>query len=274
MPNTLYWNSVTGDVGAAASWGGTAPADLDTMYVDGRSQKAMISGLNQTGIAPTLVEFLEAYLGDVGFPSDPLKLDGSAAGKFIWRGQGKLYFEGTTTPWGRVLIDTPNTSHRIILPNQATEIAIRRGNAHWPITHSGGPTRLFVGYAENPEFDAIVRIENSFEGIEVYQFGGQLIYLGATANAPNGRHVLAGGYLQLDGLAPYYVQTGGHCDFGVEKNSGISNPLITKAILLGGSMDATRAVLGQTITDLWISDKFELVEDSKLTVTNRYKLWE
>lgn len=283
----LYWNSVTGQWNAA-SFGGALPADADTLYADGRVKTSFIQSLDRTGdsagVGLKLARFetLEDFLGDLGSADSPMKFRCSTAGGigvFIHRGRGKLYFVSASGSGSAItdqlILDTPNLSHEVVLPIQVDQYTILRGKAIWPESSVGISTpRLFVGYRNNPISDSYVTIRYRFTGLRVMQWGGTLIFEGQTAVGSTGSHTLAGGYLQLNGIAPTYIQTGGHCDFGMETIPLALAPSIGTAYLLGGSMDATKKALGQTITTAYIAPSFNLIEDSKLTITNRIKLWE
>lgn len=277
---TQYWNSQTSEWIADSFSGRVLPIDGDTVYLDARSSKSLITSLDRTGdsagVGLKLAKFetLADFRGDIGAVGQPLKLRCSTAGgigQFIHRSPGKLYFVSASGSGSavtdRIIIDTPNLNHEITLPNQATEVTVLRGKAKNNVP-GVAYTRLFVGYQDNSMADAYVTMGDQYEGVRVYQFGGHLIFKGSAGT----EFGMSGGYLQLDGNSVLYIQSGGHCDFGVEFSS--ATPFITTAYLLNGSMDTTRAALGQTITTAYISPQFELKEDGKLTITNRVKLWE
>lgn len=266
VPNTLYWNSVTKEWNAA-SFGGTLPVSTDKVYVDGRSQSPIMVSVNRAGLDLGLFDVAEAYEGDVGQPGDELKL---AADDLVWRGRGKLYWKANGTT-DRVTIDTPNTAHEIVLTyttGAITQVSILRGRAK--LGAIIGWARIFVGSRTNPWSDAYLTMLEQAEIGECHQYGGNVVFDGGMGIGTV--QTMSGGYLQLNGTSATYIQTGGHCEFPGTKLTA-TTPLITKAILLRGSMDATKLAAGQSITTLYIDvDNFELTEDSKLTVGTRIKL--
>jgi len=235
-----------------------------------------VSVVESPGLHLAVMDFGENYEGDVGQVGVPLKL---SADDFIWRGRGKLYYQPSGGAIGnavaRLTIDTPNIAHEIAIGptfdgSNVTEFRVLRGRMRFSslLVHQ----RAYIGARSNEWRDAYVTVDDGVPIRQIYQRGGTHIYKGGQPGDVGDEFVMSGGYCQFDGTAKRYIQTGGHVDFGLERLTG-SSPLLTEAWLLGGSMNATKAALSQSITTLYIDvDNFELTEDSKLTVGTRIKL--
>ena len=283
---TITAKAGTGGTGVARSTNATFTEDItcdgDTTLYFSKSSTFDgdiddVSVVESVGLDLELFKVLEEFVGDVGQSGNPVRF---GCDLFIYRGQGKLYLAPSTgngqPKYDRLIIDTPNLSHEITLTPSAPvsefpDVALHRGRLRF----TGASTGLIfeIGFRTNPILDTYAIFEDGVFYQEIYQTGGTFIYKGIQDLVGLYKFGLSGGYCQLDGKADVYTQTSGHCDFGVEQITS-GPPTINEAWLLGGSMDATRAPLGQIINTAYISPQFNLIEDDNLTITNRINTWE
>lgn len=225
------------------------------------------------GLFVTKFESRQEYTGNIGGgPSVPLII---GFDDFIHRGSGKLYLQlsggGAAQGCKRITIDTPNIAHEIIIGTTVSlqDLRVVRGRMKYQnLLHS---LRCYLGYRTNPALDSYLTLDEGVWFDSILQDGGNMVYKGIQSGADKEIYEMGGGYCQFDGYATSFSQLGGHVDLGVEITPAAFS--MTNAYLRHGSMDTTKGNGVKVIENLWIDeDHFELIEDGRLEVTNRYPL--
>ena len=258
---TCIWQSQDGDWSNTESWStGTVPAGVgvDAAIFTGASQHPVVSGLDNDGVALTMLRIQPEYRGDIGNEQNPLKLIST---KVVHKGGGTLWYEDGAGTTALMIIDTPAGHPGVVfMGGVITRVQIVRGMM---ICGSAAGLITWLGMSTDA---AVLHTRRGSGGI-----AGLHMAAGRASIASDVVMFMRGGHATIPNDAPSiatWMQLGGTT---IDFSQGAT---LTLLMLLGGIFDTTKRVQGtRTITNarVWPGADFRYVED-RITITNLHDM--